>query len=63
MKQLIVGGIIAVGIVFMVVSCFTYSMELEDKDKVLELIEDVSYVAITTIICMMMIMILSLMVA
>lgn len=61
MKQLIVGGIIAVGIVFMVVSCFTYSMELEDKDKVLELIEDVSYVAITTIICMMMIMILSLM--
>lgn len=62
MKQLIVGGIIAVGIVFMVVSCFTYSMELEDKDKVLELIEDVSYVAITAIICMM-IMILSLRVA
>lgn len=63
MKQLIVGGIIAVGIVCMVVSCFTYSMELEDKDKVLELIEDVSYVAITTIICMTMIMILSLVVA
>lgn len=41
MKQLIVGGMIALGITFMVVSCFTYSMECENKDKVLELIEDV----------------------
>lgn len=63
MKQLIVGGMIALGITFMVVSCFTYSMECEDKDKVLELIEDVGYVAITVIICMMMIMVLSLVVA
>lgn len=62
MKQLIAVGMIAVGIVFMVVSCFTYSMECEDKDKVLELIEGVSHVAITTIICMTMIMFLSLMV-
>lgn len=62
MKQLIVGGMIALGIVFMVVSCFTYSMECEDKDKALELIESVGYVAITTIICMTMIMFLSLMV-
>ena len=62
MKQLIAGGMIAVGIVFMVVSCFTYSMECEDKDKDLELIEGVSHVAITTIICMTMIMFLNLMV-
>lgn len=59
MKQLIIGGMIALGIVFMVVSCFTYSMELEDKDKVLELIEDVSYVTITIIVCMTMLMVLS----
>lgn len=63
MKQLIVGGMIALGITFMVVSCFTYSMECEDKDKVLELIENVGYVVITIIICMMMIMVLSLVVA
>lgn len=63
MKQLIVGGMIALGITFMVVSCFTYSMECENKDKVLELIEDVGYVAITTIICMTIIMFLNLMVA
>ena len=61
MKQLIAVGMIAVGIVFMVVSCFTYSMEREDKGKVLELIEGVSHVTITTIICMTMIMFLSLM--
>lgn len=52
---------IALGMTFMVVSCFTYSME-EDKDKVLELIENVGHVVITTIICMTMIMFLSLMV-
>lgn len=62
MKQLIVGGMIALGITFMVVSCFTYSMECEDKDKVLELIEDVSHVVITTIVCMTMIMFLNLLV-
>lgn len=62
MKQLVIGGMIALGITFMVVSCFTYSMEREDKDKVLELIENVGYVAIAVIICMM-IMVLSLVVA
>lgn len=59
MKQLIVGGMIALGITFMVVSCFTYSMECENKDKVLELIEDVGYVTITIIVCMTMLMVLS----
>ncbi|MYY87875.1 hypothetical protein FYM97_08890 [Lactobacillus salivarius] len=53
MKQLIVGGMIAVGIVFMVVSCFTYSIEHEDKDKALELIEDVGYVAVFTVTIML----------
>ena len=62
MEQWIVGGMIAVGITYMVVSCFTYSMECEDKDKALELIENVGYVAIAIIICMMMIMVLSLVV-
>lgn len=56
MKQLIVYGMIALGITFMVVSCFTYSME-EDKDKVLELIENVDHVVI---ICMAILMVLSL---
>lgn len=62
MKQLIVYGMIALGITFMVVSCFTYSMECEDKDKVLELIENVGYVTITIIICMTMLIVLSLVV-
>lgn len=62
MKQLIVYGMIALEITFMVVSCFTYSMECEDRDKVLELIENVGYVTIAVIICMMMIMVLSLVV-
>lgn len=62
MEQWIVGGMIAVGITYMVVSCFTYSMECEDKDKALELIENVGYVAIAIIICMMMIMVFSLVV-
>lgn len=56
MKQLIVYGMIALGITFMVVNCFTYSME-EDKDKVLELIENVGHVVI---ICMAILMVLSL---
>ena len=59
MKQLIVGGMIALGITFMVVSCFTYSMECENKDKVLELIEDVLSVLWTIIVCMTMLMVLS----
>ncbi len=59
MKQLIIGGMIALGITFMIVSCFTYSMECENKDKVLELIEDVGYVTITIIVCMTMLMVLS----
>lgn len=59
MKQLIIGGMIALGITFMIVSCFTYSMECENKDKVLELIEDVGYVTITIIICMTMLIVLS----
>lgn len=63
MKQLIVYGMIALGITFVVVSCFTYSMECEDKDKALKLIENVGYVTIAVIICMMMIMVISLMVA
>lgn len=54
---------IALGITFVVVSCFTYSMECEDKDKALKLIENVGYVTIAVIICMMMIMVISLMVA
>ena len=62
MKQLIIYGMIAVGITYMVVSCFTYSMECEDKNKALELIENVGYVTIIVIICMMMIMALSLVV-
>lgn len=53
MKQLIVGGMIALGITFMVVSCFIYSMKCEDKDEVLELIEDVGYVAILVITIML----------
>lgn len=63
MKQLVIGGMIALGITYMVVSCFTYSIEYEDKDKALELIENVGYATITIIICMMMIMVLSLVVA
>ena len=43
MKQLIVYGMIAVGITYMVVSCFIYSMKREDKGKTLELIENVGY--------------------
>lgn len=62
MKQLIIYGMIAIGIVYMVVSCFTYSMEFEDRDKALELIENVGYVVITIIVCMTMIMVLSLVV-
>lgn len=46
MEQQIVGGMVIIGIVFMVVSCFTYSMEREDKDKALELIEDAGYIAV-----------------
>lgn len=56
MKQLIIYGMITLGIVYMVVSCFTYSMECEDKDKALELIEDVGHIII---ICMAMLMTLS----
>lgn len=63
MKQLIIGGMIAVGITYIIASYFTYSMEFEGKDKVLELIENVGYVTITIIICMTMIMALSLVVA
>ena len=59
MKQLIVGGMIALGITFMISSYFVYLMEYEDKDKLLELIESVGYVAITIIICMTMLMVLS----
>lgn len=62
MKQLIIGGMIALGATYIIASYFTYSMELEDKDKALELIENVSYVTIAIIICMMMIMVLSLVV-
>lgn len=56
MKQLIVYGMIAVGITYMVVSCFIYSMKREDKGKTLELIENVGYVAIAIIICMIMVL-------
>lgn len=52
MKQLIVYGMIAVGITYMVVSCFIYSMKREDKGKTLELIEDVGYFAIFVILVM-----------
>lgn len=62
MEQQIVGGMIAVGITYIIASYFTYSMELEGKDKALELIENVGYATITVIICMTMVMIISLMV-
>nr|DAZ71502.1 MAG TPA: chitin synthase regulator [Caudoviricetes sp.] len=52
MKQWIVGGMITIGITFMVVSCFICSMKREGKDEVLELIEDVGYVAILVITIM-----------
>lgn len=58
MEQLIIGGMTALGITFMVVSCFIYSMEREDKDKALELIENVGYITVF----MTVIMFLSLMV-
>ena len=62
MNQLIVGGMIAVGITYIIASYFTYSMELEDKDKALELIENVGYITIAVIICMTIVMIINLMV-
>lgn len=62
MKELIINGMIILGITFMISSYFVYLIEHEDKDKALELIENVGYVAIAIIICMMMIMVLSLVV-
>lgn len=52
MKQLIVYGMIVVGITYMVVSCFIYSMKREDKGETLELIEDVGYVVVLMIVIM-----------
>lgn len=52
MKQWCIGGMLTMGIVFAVVSCFIYSIEYEDKDKTLELIEDVGYFAIFVIVMM-----------
>lgn len=52
MEQQIVGGMVIIGIAFMVVSCFAYSMECEDKDKALELIENAGYVAVFIIVMM-----------
>lgn len=49
MEQLIVGGMVIIGIAFMVVSCFIYSMECEDKGEILELLEDLGYIAIFVI--------------
>lgn len=46
MKQLIIGGMIAVGITYIIASCFVYSMEHEDKDKALELIEGAGYITV-----------------
>lgn len=52
MEQQIVGGMAIIGIAFMVVSCFVYSMECENKDKALELIEDVGYATVFIIVMM-----------
>lgn len=49
MEQWIVGGMIVIGVAFMVVSCFIYSAKREDKDEASELIEDVGYFAIFVI--------------
>lgn len=46
MEQWIVGGMVIIGIAFMVASCFVYSMEHEDKDKALELIEGAGYITV-----------------
>lgn len=59
MKELIINGMIILGITFIVSSYFAYLMEYEGKDKLLELITSVGYVIITIIACMTMLMILS----
>ena len=62
MKELIINGMIILGITFMISSYFVYLIEHEDKGRLLELITSVGYVAIAIIICMIMIMVLSLVV-
>jgi hypothetical protein len=52
MKEIIVNGMIILGITFMISSYFVYLIEYEDKGRLLELIRSVGYVTITIIICM-----------
>ena len=59
MKELIINGMIILGITFMISSYFVYLIEYEDKVRLLELITSVGYVTITIIICMTMLMVLS----
>lgn len=59
MKELIINGMIILGITFMISSYFVYLIEHEDKVRLLELITSVGYVTITIIICMTMLMVLS----
>lgn len=59
MKELIINGMIILGITFMISSYFVYLIEHEDKVRLLELITSVGYVTITIIVCMTMLMALS----
>ena len=59
MKELIINGMIILGITFMISSYFVYLIEHEDKGRLLELITSVGYVTITIIVCMTMLKVLS----
>lgn len=59
MKELIINGMIILGITFMISSYFVYLIEHEDKGRLLELTTSVGYVTITIIVCMTMLMVLS----
>ena len=59
MKELIINGMIVLGVTFMIPSYLVYLIEYEDKVRLLELITSVGYVTITIIVCMTMLMVLS----
>lgn len=59
MKELIINGMIVLGITFEISSYFVYLIEHEDKGRLLELITSVGYVTITIIICMTILMFLA----
>lgn len=52
MKQLIVGGMIVLGITFMISSYLMYLFESEDKFRILDLVISVGTVTALIIICM-----------